>query len=98
MEDKFSFFHKNDQFLPTTFYGYAYSYCSLLKYDGLESWQTSKPQNRRPLNCTSLCTNPLPQLHYILFIVAARFISAIRPYWSITYVSVNSSSAIPPRY
>jgi hypothetical protein len=48
----------------------------------LEARQTSKLQNSgRPnclmLNCTSPCTNPLSQLHWILFIVVARFISAI---------------------
>jgi hypothetical protein len=40
---------------------------SLSRYGGLESRQTSKPEKRRPLfdelNCTSLCTNPLFQLH-----------------------------------
>ena len=71
---------------------------SLLSHDGLEYRQTSNGHKTEDfclmLNCTSLCTNPLSQLHYILFIVAARFISAIPIGQLLTYTKIRTMSSI----
>jgi hypothetical protein len=53
---------------------------SLSRYDGLEAWQTSKPQNRRPLFDVELYLTvheSFVSTLLIFFFVVARFISAI---------------------
>ena len=50
------------------------------------------------LNCTSPCIHPLSQLHEILFIVAARFISAIPIGQSLNLLCPNFIALIDFQY